>query len=134
MSERNLVRWSGVSLALGGVAIAAYMLVHPWAERVGDVATTPSWVFSHTLHFAGALLILLGLPGLYARHRARTGVPGFLGFLLAFFGTALFVGTGMSSAFLWPAIAAEAPTFVASGGGMFTHPLALGPIMASMAR
>ena len=131
MSERNLVRWSGVSLALGGVAIAAYMLVHPWAERVGDVATTPSWVFSHTLHFAGALLILLGLPGLYARHRARTGVPGFLGFLLAFFGTALFVGTGMSSAFLWPAIAAEAPTFVASGGGMFTHPLALGPIMAA---
>jgi hypothetical protein len=131
MSERSLVRWSGACVALGGLSIAAYMLIHPWAERAGPVATTPQWVVSHGFHFVGALFLLLGLTGLYLRQRERTGVSGLVGFLLAFVGTALFVGTGLSSAFLWPAIAFEAPTFVASGGGMFTHPLALGPILAA---
>jgi len=131
MSERILVRWSGACVALGGLSIAAYMLIHPWAERTGAVATTTQWVVSHGFHFVGALLLLLGLTGLYLRQRERTGWAGLVGFLLAFVGTALFVGTGLSSAFLWPAIAFEAPTFVASGGGMFTHPLALGPILAA---
>src|SRR5690606_19153632 len=133
MSERRLVRWSGVSVALGGLLIAAYMLVHPWAERTGAVATTTQWVVSHGLHFVGALLLLFGLTGLYLRQRERAGWAGLVGFLLAFLGTALFVGTGLSSAFLWPAIAFEAPTFVATDGGMFTHPLALGPIVAARA-
>lgn len=131
MSERKLIRWSGAAVALGGLAIAAYMLIHPWAERTGAVATTPQWFASHAFHFVGALLLLVGLPGLYLRERERTGLAGLVGFLLAFLGTALFVGTGMSSTFLWPAIAFEAPTFVASGGAMFTHPLALGPILAA---
>ena len=131
MSERNVVRWSGVSVTLGGLALAAYMLIHPWAERTGAVATTPRWLVSHGFHFLGALFLLLGLTGLYLRQRERTGVPGLVGFLLAFLGTALFVGTGMTSTFLWPAIAAEAPTFVESGGAMFSHPLALGPILAA---
>src|SRR5690606_5960072 len=74
-----------------------------------------------------------GLTGLYLRQRERAGWAGLVGFLLAFLGTALFVGTGLSSAFLWPAIAFEAPTFVATDGGMFTHPLALGPIVAARA-
>ncbi len=131
MSERKLIRASGVLLALGGLAVAGYMFLHPWAERVGDVATTPRWITAHLLHLMGALLLMPGVMGVWARDRERTGVPGLVGFGLALLGTALFVGTGMTSAFLWPAVAAEAPTFVASGGAMFTHPLALGPILAA---
>ncbi|MGD2070613.1 MAG: hypothetical protein PVI57_18210, partial [Gemmatimonadota bacterium] len=131
MSERKLLRWSGLLVALAGLSMAAYMLLHPWAERTGAVATTPRWLMSHSFHFIGALLLLLGLVGVYVRQKDEMGASGLVGFLLAWLGTALFVGTGMTSAFLWPAVAAEAPTFVAADGGMFTHPLALGPILAA---
>ena len=131
MTERQLVRWSGLLVAMGGLAIAAYMLIHPWAQRTGAIATSPQWVLSHGFHFLGALFLQLGLIGVYLRQKDATGRSGLIGFVLAFLGTALFVGTGMTSTFLWPAVAAEAPTFVAPDGGMFNHPLALGPILAA---
>ena len=131
MSDVNLIRWSGVTAVIGGFAMAAYMLIHPWAQRTGDIATTLQWFVSHAFHLVGALLLVLGLVGLYARQRKQTGKPGLFSFLLAYLGTALFVATGVTSSFLWPAIAAEAPAFVADGGGMFSHPMALGPILAA---
>lgn len=131
MSTARLVRWSGRLVVLGGISIAAYMLLHPWAERVGDVATTPRWLASHGFHLLAALFLLFGLPALYLCQRSKTGVAGAVGFALAFLGTALFSGTGMTSTFLWSAVAAEAPTFVAEDGGMFNHILAVGPIVAT---
>ena len=56
-----------------------------------------------------------------------------LGFIAAFTGTAMFVGTGMITAFLWPAIAEHAPGFVAADGAMFTDTLASGSITTTYA-
>lgn len=131
MSTPKLVRWSGHLVVLGGVALAAYMLLHPWAARVGEVATTPRWIASHGFHLLSALLLLPGLFGLYACQRLDTGGAGAAGFALALLGTALFAGTGMTSTFLWSAVASEAPAFVAQDGGMFNHVLAVGPMVAT---
>ena len=121
-----MTRRCGTLLILGGVSFALFMIVHPFGTVVGEVATRTSWVPAHTLHFLGALFSLGGLLGLYAYQKDELGALGPYTFAVAFIGMAMFVGTGMTTAFLWPAIAAADPAFVAAEGGMFTNPLASG--------
>ncbi len=131
----ELLRWSGAATAIGGLAIAAFVLSHPWDRFVGaEVARTGQWRVAHTLHFAGATLSLLGLVGLYLVQRERLGRLGVAGFVVAFAGTAMFVGTGMLTAFVWPMLADQAPAVIAEDGAMFDAPalLALGLTAAAV--
>jgi len=89
------------------------------------IARTPRWQTAHTLHFTGALFALFGLVGIYAHERMRAGPLGFVGFVLAFIGTAMFVGTGMITAFIWPMIAVHAPDVVEAGGAIFQGPVSV---------
>ncbi|MGH2698237.1 MAG: catalase family protein [Actinomycetota bacterium] len=123
-------QWHGdKALVLAGVAFALFMLLHPYDELAGTRGPHSSaWVPAHTFHFLGALLALYGLLEVRDRWLARTSLSGKLAFGAAFIGTAMFVGTGMITAFLWPAVAEHAPSFVASDGPMFTDVLASGSI------
>ena len=124
MAPLTLIRLSGASLIVGGLCLALFMLVHPYGEIAGaHAAHSLRWVPAHSLHFVGALLTLLGLPGLYARQMRQTGVLGLVGTALAMAGTAMYVGTGMITAFIWPVIAQTTPGFVAADGQMFKDPL-----------
>jgi hypothetical protein len=117
------VRWSGLAAVVGGLGIALFVLLHPWDRFVGaEVARSGQWRLAHTLHFVGAAFALLGLPGLYAHQRARLGPLGAAGFVVAGLGTAMFVGTGMLTAFVWPMVAHQAPAAVELGGAMFEPP------------
>jgi hypothetical protein len=122
-STSELVRWSGLAAIVGGVAIALFVLSHPWDRFVGaEVARTGRWRLAHTLHFAGASFALLGFVGIYARQRERAGRLGLIGFVVAFAGLAMFVGTGMLTAFVWPTLADHAPSVVEEDGAMFDAP------------
>ena len=131
MSGTKLIRWSGCMAALGGIFMAASMLIHPWAQRTGDIATTLQWFVSHASHLVGAVLMVLGLFGLYLRQREATGKPGLFSFLVAYLGTVLFVATGVTSTFWWPAIAQDAPSFVVDGGPLFKNWLTKGSMLAA---
>lgn len=112
---------------LGGICIAVYMLLHPFGGVAGaDVARTDAWLIAHTFHLVGAILTLFGLLGVYVYQVRESGRLGVIGFVLASIGTAMFVGTGLITAYLWTAIARHAPSFVAADGPMFTDPLAIG--------
>src|SRR5215471_13245221 len=101
MAPLTLVRLSGASLVLGGLCLALFMLVHPYGEIAGaHAAHSLRWVPAHSLHFLGALLTVLGLPAVYARQMRQTGVLGLIGTALAIAGTAMYVGTGMITAFV----------------------------------
>ena len=122
-SRSELVRWSGLAAVVGGVAIALFVLSHPWDRFVGaEVARTGRWRLAHTLHFAGASFALLGFVGIYVRQRERAGRLGLIGFVVAFAGTAMFVGTGMLTAFVWPMLADAAPAVIGEDGAMFDAP------------
>jgi hypothetical protein len=118
-------------MVCGGLAIAGYMIVHPWANRTGDIATTSQWMVAHSLHLLGAMCLLPGLVGVFVLQKDAAGRSGLTAFLVSLVATALFVGTGLITAFLWPAVAAEAPAFVAADGGMFQNPFAIGPLVAT---
>jgi len=122
---RNLaIRLNAVACVLGGLFIAAFVLVHPWDQLLGaQVARTTPWRLAHTFHFLGAAFALLGLPGLYAQQRAALGYWGLAGFVLSFLGNAMFLGTGMITAFIWPMLAVYAPDCVEVGGPIFSSPV-----------
>ena len=132
MASSDLIRGSGLAFILGGVSFGLFMLLHPVDQLAGaHGAESATWVPAHTFHFLGALFTLFGLVGLYAGRMKETGWLGLLAFVVAFIGTAMFVGTGMITAYLWPVIARTAPTFVDPDGPMFTDPLAFGTISAT---
>jgi hypothetical protein len=111
-------------MILGGASLAAFLLLHPYGMVAGaHSARTLTWLPAHSLHFVGALLTLFGLAGFYIRYLGALGRLGFAAFGVAFAGTAMFVGTGMITALLWPVIAEYSPDFVAADGPMFTQPL-----------
>jgi hypothetical protein len=118
-----MIRLAGLANILGGLAIALFVVEHPWGRFHGaEVGVLPQWQLAHSLHFVGAVLALLGLNGLAARQATRLGPAGWLGFALAFSGTAMFVGTGMITAFLWPMLARELPAAVGVDGAVFLPP------------
>jgi hypothetical protein len=126
MSSRTMVRWSGLSCIVGGLCLAGFVLVHPWDQLLGaEIARTARWQIAHTLHFVGALFALLGLLGIFARQREQLGPLGIVGFIFSFIGNAMFLGTGMITAFIWPMLALEAPATVEPGGPIFGWPHSL---------
>ena len=127
MAPATLIRWSGLSLMAGGVCYALFLMLHPYGEVAGaHVAHDNLWIPAHALHFFGAVFTLFGLVGLYAKYWNPLGRLGFAAWVLACIGTAMFVGTGMITAALWPAIAEDYPPFVEAEGGMFEDPLTAG--------
>ncbi len=103
MSTSSLIRWSGLALVLGGLLVAAHLLSHPDTQVAGaHLAMSSGWSISHSLHFYGAIFVLLGVVGLYARQADRAGGLGVIGFVLALIGAGLYVGTGMITAYIWP--------------------------------
>lgn len=117
MSTTTISRLSGIVLAIGGfIGVAAFVLdlvvdaLYPHIEDDSLVAAmTPAWVIHTTLLFIGALLIVLALPGLYARLREKVGILGLIAFVLTFLG--LIMGDVMGaaiSAFALPSLTTSA--------------------------
>jgi hypothetical protein len=122
----TLLRLSAVACVIGGVFLAAFVLIHPWDQLMGAaIAQTPRWRLAHTFHFIGAAFALMGLSALYVQQRSAMGWFGFSGFVLSFLGNAMFVGTGMITAFIWPMLAVDAPTCVDIGGPIFSSPISI---------
>ena len=121
MSSTKLIRWSGLSLVLGGIAFAVHLITHPPGETA-EYAFYPLWVPSHLIGGIASVLILLGLVGLYARQSEKVGLPGLLGFMLAFVGWTLSAGALIFfSVVLIPFLAAQGmDSFVDPEGPLFT--------------
>jgi hypothetical protein len=105
----RLLKASGLALVVGGVLMAAATLLHPSHETVTTIiASEVRLVAAHVVYTISWLLVLLGLPGLYAAQRGRMGRLGLAGFLAAFAGTYLIAVTG-NFGFLAPVLAKESP-------------------------
>jgi hypothetical protein len=124
MASEHWRRGSGLALLVGGLAMSLFvLLLYPVGGFFGAAhAHHPLWAPAHFLHFVGAVAILLGLVGLYAVQAGQLGLVGRVGFVLAFVGTAQFVGTGMLTAFVWPVLADLAPGSLEPQGALFLPP------------
>jgi hypothetical protein len=115
MSSTKLIRWSGLSLMLGGIGIAIHFIIHPPGETA-QYTLYPLWGLAHWLGGIAALLILFGLIGVFLHQSEKAGMLGLAGFVLAFVGTALYAGGQLIfGAMIQPFIAAQAPTWLDPG-------------------
>ena len=90
MAPKTIYRLSGVSLAAGGVlAIVGDLLDSYGAVSTGHFASqSPLFVSTQFLLLIAAELMMLGLPGVYARQSGRLGLFGLVAFALFFAGMA----------------------------------------------
>lgn len=81
MSAKTLKRLSGISLLAGCVILLISIIPALFRSDTNDVLGLIMPVVS----MFGAMLMALGLPGVYARISERVGILGLLGFILTFF-------------------------------------------------
>ena len=113
MSSSDLVRWSGLAAVAGGVLfVVAGLLDFTLPGGLVERAATGTFVVQQLLFLLATVLLLLGLFGLYTSQSEAAGVLGVVGFLLAFFGTALLVGVWWMEVFFWPFIPPQALDFI----------------------
>jgi hypothetical protein len=112
MSSSNLIRWSGLAALVGGALFIVFDIVEfllignlPYAEA----ATSSSWMFIEVGFILAAVLIGLGLVGLYARQIQETGSLGLIAFVVTFAGAMMAVGIIWSEAFFGGWLANAAP-------------------------
>jgi hypothetical protein len=105
----NSLRWRGIALVAAGALIVVATLLHPSRETATTIVASESrLVAAHVVYTVAWLLVLLGLPGLYAAQRSGMGRLGLAGFLTAFTGTYLIAVTG-NFGFLAPVLAKQSP-------------------------
>jgi uncharacterized membrane protein YdjX (TVP38/TMEM64 family) len=66
----RLLRWCGLALVAAGVLMVVATLLHPSRETASTiVASERRLVAAHVVYMMAWLLVLLGLPGIYAAQR-----------------------------------------------------------------
>jgi hypothetical protein len=117
MSSTNLIRWSGLAALVGGVLFIVLDLLEsllfgnlPYAEA----AATSSWVIVEGAYIVAAILISLGLVGLYAYQAKAAGTLGLVAFVVAFIGGMMAAGSSWSETFFGAWLAEAAPELLAA--------------------
>lgn len=116
----NLIRWGGLAAMLvGALFVAADLLslsISPKFPSSVSLTSEP-YAIQSVLKLVAAVLLLLGLSGLHTRQAEAAGPLGTAGFLAAFSGTALVVGSFWATASFAPAMAAMDPVAFDAGEG-----------------
>jgi hypothetical protein len=82
MSSTTLYRLSGISLLIGSLLLIIGDIPDFFS---GNDPASAIAVSSSVIRLIGAMLIALGLPGIYSRFAGRVGVLGLIGFTCTFF-------------------------------------------------
>ncbi len=106
MCAVTLLRLSGLALLLGGTLGAVGLLIHPPGHELAQ-QLSPTWVPAHALVLLGWLLVILGLPGLYARQAAHAGPLGLVAIIVALPAAALRVAVQVYELFVVAILAAD---------------------------
>lgn len=110
MTPAGLMRWAGLAAVVSAVLSVMGDVLRLFVDvESSETATTTPYALVFLLYLLGAVLLLLGLVGIYASQSEAAGVLGLVGFLAAFLGTALLVGVLWFELFITPSLATRAP-------------------------
>ena len=121
MSSATLYRWSGIVLLVGSLLGLVYSildtLLYPGHNQTAQQILSTPFIIDASVFLVWALLLALGLPGLYLRQAARAGALGFAGFVLVSLGVLLGgVAFAIIQATIFPYLAQLLPKALGPGG------------------
>lgn len=127
MKLSNLIRLSGLSLALGGLLDVVATVLEPRGSGL-EYVTDPLTISAGLLEITAVLLVMLGLLGLFAAQAERAGILGLVSTAVVFFCFPLLDLThGYIEAAIRPALATTPGAAQLLGqGGAFDEALANG--------
>jgi hypothetical protein len=130
ITTAQLVRWSGMSLGIGGILATGAWVLHAIVDPTRGGYAEPWWIPLNLALSCGAILMALGLPGFYARQASRAGVLGLIGLVMLFSGLLLaYVGVQTLEAFSRPQI----PSRIGILAGLAAPIFFLGIVITSVA-
>ena len=119
VTPSGLFRLNGFALVLAAAvfAVAEVIAFSIFAAQgkgydLAEVATGGAFFLQSLLTLFAGTLLLGGLVGFYLGQSHAAGRLGLVGFLVAFFGTALVVGDFYANTFVTPLVAQGAPEFL----------------------
>ncbi len=131
MAHNTLVRLSGLVLVLAFPIQVIGFLLHPPGEEVTGVLQ-PAYGPAHVILFVSWVLVMLGLPGLYAAQAPRAGKTGLAAFALLMLAAAYHLYLLLYEAFATPLLAKLAPELIGDGPlahGVGTLAMLAGPLL-----
>lgn len=117
ITPTTLTRIAALAAALAGLIYIVIQFIHP--ADVVESLTTPMWTIVHVLSFAEAVLVMIGLTGLYLRQVREFGVLGLIAYALFGFFFVLQAAFNFAEAFIAPLIAVDAPQLAVDIVGLF---------------
>ena len=131
ITPTTLTKVAALAAMLAGLIYIVIQFIHP--ADVVESLTTPMWTIVHVLSFAEAVLVMIGLAGLYLRQVREFGVLGLIAYALFGFFFILQAAFNFAEAFIAPLIAVDAPQLAVDIVGLFgRYPAVndLGPLAA----
>ena len=119
------------TLLIMGLIYIVIQFIHP--ADVVESLTTPMWTIVHVLSFAEAVLVMIGLAGIYLRQVREFRVLGLIAYAMFGFFFILQAAFNFAEAFIAPLIAVDAPQLAVDIVGLFgRYPAVndLGPLAA----
>ena len=126
-----LTKVAALAAMLAGLIYSVIQFIHP--ADVVESLTTPMWTIVHVLSFAEAVLVMIGLAGIYLRQVREFRVLGLIAYAMFGFFFILQAAFNFAEAFIAPLIAVDAPQLAVDIVGLFgRYPAVndLGPLAA----
>lgn len=136
MSSKTLYRLSGFALLVGSLLVVLFtimqFLVFPGgtSDRSPDRYTSPLWHPILLLIVLGLLLIVAGLPGMYARQAERAGWLGLIGCALTGFAVLLFAAFSALYALVIPLLDTHTQLLLTGYTNLTTNGGRIPPLLA----
>lgn len=109
MSSTTLYRLSGISLLIGSLLTISGFIPDLIVEHSSGSTIAAATAL---LRLIGLMLVVLGLPGMYARLAERAGMLGLLGFIVTLFSLLMGIAYQPIFAFVNPFLATHAPALL----------------------
>jgi hypothetical protein len=126
MQPASLARATSRAFVLAGASLVLWGALHPWDGLTGpESGASTQWMIAHSFHFLSGLALLGALAGLAVLRMPVATRFGTAAAGVWFVGAALWAGTGMITAWVWPMLAVHAPQITLANGPVFSppHPL-----------
>jgi hypothetical protein len=112
MSSSSLKRWSGLAAVVGGGLFAVLGVAESLLfgnQPYSEAAATGVWMVVQGAYIVAAVLVNLGLVGLYLNQAQKAGTLGLIAFLVTFTGGIMAAGATWSEAFFGAWLVRAAP-------------------------